>query len=1115
LALAWLLCDAAASAESLPDPPQTRPSTIAVVPLANVTGDGSLTWIGIGLQDSLTWAVQRLTGCCVLDLQGLVQQAKQLPPALAGLSPDQLASLGSRLGVGVFIGGEYRGSSQQVSFNLFAFDTARQTRIASRSFSGPLAQVVPQAGQALFEMAQSLPIAFPPKGVQQLLRSGIPASGALAARAHGIAAGAESLLGGGMEPLKRALGWFRQAVQDDPTDGEAWYRLGEALVRSAEYDEGRQALNRGLGGARAAGDGVLELATLTMIGESYLLQGRGTEAEPYFAQVLPLARRSGDWVRQIAAVHGLASVFHLRGETDRSREYLERALGLARATGTRGAEAKLLNHLGVLRISLGEYAVARQYLGEAVALAQAIGDRNTERMGLNNLAAIAIRQGAYRDARDTLEKVLRITRTLGDRRGEALSLKNIGQVEALRGAYATAFPILEEALTLTRTIGAPLIEVETLQVIGSAYFALGVYPEAQAAYEKGLGLARVHKVPGFEGLMLHYLGQISLARMALDDARRYEEGALAITQQIVTPRVRVLALHGLAEVQFARGDYVASRGLFEQAAGLAKQLGHSETLWQARYGLGRILEAQGGDDAALAQYREAVTIISGLSSQFGEEEARLVFLSHRMAVYDALARLLLKLHEQDSSKGYDREAWAVLEAKKGRVVGEALGAVRAKPADPQARAEAEQAQAKQDQVLALEKSLRIEQAKAPAEQRPEKIQTLTTLLAQTKGEYLAQVKTFLARYPQYKSQFVDQYTVDPRNLAKFAEELPENTLAVQYFAAPDALYLFVVAPGGRFQVKRQAVTQAEVYALIRQYRKYVERGASRRLAWADDGSEEYRRDVAPLKEVSRKLAAHLLAPIEAELTAYPNLILIPNDQLLFLPIHALTRPQPDGSERFLAETHAVSYLTQQEVVSLFRAPRPSATAPLLALANPDGSLPAASREVQELRRIRPAVTALDGPQATKERFLSLAGQFPDLHLATHGVLDPQRPERSYLLMAGGDEESQHLGVDEIAGLSLHGMAILSACDTALGEQVPGAALITLAAAFSQAGAYAIVASLWKVNDAATRDFMVAFYRALPVVGRAAALQQAQLTVLKNPLTANPHYWAPFILMGAR
>ena len=273
--------------------------------------------------------------------------------------------------------------------------------------------------------------------------------------------------------------------------------------------------------------------------------------------------------------------------------------------------------------------------------------------------------------------------------------------------------------------------------------------------------------------------------------------------------------------------------------------------------------------------------------------------------------------------------------------------------------------------------------------------------------------------------------------------------------------------------------------------------------------------MAPFQELTRKLAAHLLNPIETELQAHRSVILVPNDLLLYLPIHALTRTQADGSVRFLAETHAVSYLTQLELVDLLHPGQPLPGAPLLALADPDGSLPAASREIQELVRIRSAVTSLEGAEATKARFLSLAPQFPDLHLATHGILDPQRPERSYLLLAGADEASRRLGIREIAGLSLrHGLAILSACETGLGEQVPGAALLTLAAAFSQAGAQAILASLWKVNDAATRDFMVAFHRALLTTGRAAALQQAQLAVLQNPATAHPFYWAPFILIGA-
>jgi CHAT domain-containing protein len=566
------------------------------------------------------------------------------------------------------------------------------------------------------------------------------------------------------------------------------------------------------------------------------------------------------------------------------------------------------------------------------------------------------------------------------------------------------------------------------------------------------------------------------------------------------------------------GDYRSARPVVERALVIARGADAPELRWRSALSLGRIHEREGRPLEAIAMYQEAMRTVEKQAGQFGEEGSRTTYLQaeNRLAVYDNLARLLLKLHEQDSTKGYDREAVAVLEARKGRIVAEALGAARPKLQDPKAREEAEKAQAKQDRVLALEEALREEQAKAPKEQQTERVQNLTALLAQTKAEYLAQVQAFLARYPQYKSQFVDQQTVDPKLLAKFADRLPAGTMAVQYFASPDALYIFVVAPGGRFQVKSQAVSQAELYDLIRQYRQYVERGASQRLSWADDGSEGYRRDVAPLRELTQKLAAHLLGPIEAELKSSRNLVLIPNDLLLYLPIHALTRAQPDGSVRFLAETHAISTLTQLELVDLLTPVQPAANTPLLALANPDGTLPGASREVRALQRARPAVTALEGPQATKAQFLSLVGQFPDLHLATHGVLDPERPDRSYLLMAGPEETGQRLGIAEIAGLSLrNGLTILSACETAVGEQVPGAALITLAAAFSQAGAQSIVASLWKVNDAATRDFMVAFHRAVGATGRAAAFQQAQVAVLSTPHTAHPYYWAPFILIGAR
>jgi CHAT domain-containing protein len=211
----------------------------------------------------------------------------------------------------------------------------------------------------------------------------------------------------------------------------------------------------------------------------------------------------------------------------------------------------------------------------------------------------------------------------------------------------------------------------------------------------------------------------------------------------------------------------------------------------------------------------------------------------------------------------------------------------------------------------------------------------------------------------------------------------------------------------------------------------------------------------------------------------------------------------------------VSYVTQLELTDLVSPDERGREASLLAIGDPDGTLPGAGREVREVGAIRARTTVLEGGAATKERLVALANQFRDLHLATHGVLDTERPQQSYLVLAGRDSEAR-LTIGDISGLSLQSsLVVLSACETAVGEQVPGAALTTLAAAFSQAGARAVVASLWEVNDRATAQFMVVFHRDLGQEGRVRALQRAQRTLLANPATKHPYYWAAFLLIGSR
>jgi CHAT domain-containing protein/tetratricopeptide (TPR) repeat protein len=92
--------------------------------------------------------------------------------------------------------------------------------------------------------------------------------------------------------------------------------------------------------------------------------------------------------------------------------------------------------------------------------------------------------------------------------------------------------------------------------------------------------------------------------------------------------------------------------------------------------------------------------------------------------------------------------------------------------------------------------------------------------------------------------------------------------------------------------------------------------------------------------------------------------------------------------------------------------------------------------------------------------------------------------------------------EEVRSLDLRGteLVVLSACETGLGRVRYGQGVLGLQRAFHAAGARSVVASLWKVDDAATSVLMEQFYTNLWVkkVPKLEALRQAQITVLRNP-----------------
>ncbi|MEL6951690.1 MAG: CHAT domain-containing protein, partial [Pseudomonadota bacterium] len=91
-----------------------------------------------------------------------------------------------------------------------------------------------------------------------------------------------------------------------------------------------------------------------------------------------------------------------------------------------------------------------------------------------------------------------------------------------------------------------------------------------------------------------------------------------------------------------------------------------------------------------------------------------------------------------------------------------------------------------------------------------------------------------------------------------------------------------------------------------------------------------------------------------------------------------------------------------------------------------------------------------------------------LHIATHGFADDEIPARSGLALsmvdASGEPVTGFVGLRDIYGLDLDAeLVVLSACETALGQDLAGEGLLGLTRGFMFAGARRVVATLWRVE----------------------------------------------------
>jgi len=368
----------------------------------------------------------------------------------------------------------------------------------------------------------------------------------------------------------------------------------------------------------------------------------------------------------------------------------------------------------------------------------------------------------------------------------------------------------------------------------------------------------------------------------------------------------------------------------------------------------------------------------------------------------------------------------------------------------------------------------------------------------------------------------------------------DTTQLTAYHLGLNANYLFVIDPTGT--ITTRALKADSLKADVLAWTRSIKRAAYRRRSLRP--AAEQRELDAAYFTLGRSLYQRLLPQTASGV----RLCVVPDGALNFLPFAAL--PAEDASlpldyaklkylhtgreityaysARFLLELEKLPVLDYAHDLVAFApsfngtaAPDPGAAAKQAGMRALPGLSPLLHNrpEVKEIAAMLPASRTFYEAQSSRDAFISILGSGRIVHLSTHGMVNAADPNLSFVAFSQlGDslEVEELLYFNDLSALPLTTeLAVLSACETSLGEYVPGESTLSLASAFAAAGARSTLTTLWQVDDEATKELMVRFYRELAEgAGRGKALALAQTAHQASKDFSHPYYWSAMTLHGA-
>ena len=806
-----------------------------------------------------------------------------------------------------------------------------------------------------------------------------------------------------------------------------------------------------------------------------------TEAE----QARAIFVRYGERDRLLRLNWQTALLYNYVGEQNRALEFFAGALTMAESLGEAGKPhiGPLYASIGSSYQALGDFHKALLYYDQARQLEIANGEILNIASLEASMAEIAQAQGQYLRALTLLHGALEKVTVKSPFEATAIQLHMVECCLALN-RFTEAHDLARQLIRDFRTFNAADELALALLLLAMAEAALGNLDAAQRALEEAEPIFTSLNATTWVATIRLWRGRLALRSGDAEGAYRESvtaASAFEADRQQVNDATATL-LQGQALFALNKFDLAANAGY--KALNIAQYYNVPSLRYTAHLLLGQIAEARNANLRAVRSYRAASATIERVQRGL-TITLRPGFLEDKGEAMRALIALHLKL-------GNNGSAFDTLERAKSQVwLGYLMNRESLRWAQDNLHSKAlieelDGLRAEHqwfyrlahDPPKAAEHSIVIQPDQALAEiaAREKRMRAITEELYMNNGG--------------------DQWTkhAPAMSFKEIQGTLDGGTMLVEYYDDGNHLWAFTLDQQ-TVTAHRLPLTAEILKQLISQLQSNLSAAlkVTPRTPAAHNLTHLSRR-------ILQRLYTLLVEPLALQRHKEQRLVIVPYGALHFLPFHLLY----DGSAHMI-ESYEVVILPAAGLAAR-RGPK-RAPGALILTHTWDGRLPNTQVEAQVVQQL------FGGQLYADEAANRSALQLPPtqiLHIAAHGHHRLDQPDLSYLQLADGQ-----LYADDVLQQDLsYELVTLSACETGRAKVAADEELIGIGRGFLYAGAGALLLSLWSVADISTARLMERMYSALRAgASKAAALREAQITLLNENREMHPAFWGAFQLIG--